>query len=345
MADERFDGLFMNVAQQAGSIDNIFDSFFGFMLRKTDFFVGVDDKSKAKTLVDKSFNKYWEMAEKKRDEEKARNAAADQERKARQAAQKAKDDAEWAKKQAEKASSSVIEEVNDDAPVGIVKSSEQDVTMKAAAEEAINKAGAEEEEDTGPAPEGNGGKTDKYNWTQTLSTLELFIPLKPGTKSKDLNVVIKANSLKVAYKSDPSNPILDGKMHSVVKIDDSMWTLQDNKLLQISFEKYDQMKWWECVMEGDEKIDTKKIVPENSKLSDLDGETRQTVEKMMYDQQMKQMGKPTSDQQKQHDMLEKFKSAHPEMDFSKCKVNYGGNDGGMGNFNLGGGGMPGMPGM
>jgi len=333
------------VAQQVGSIDGILDLFFGFLQRKTDFFTGAQDEKTAEELVLKYFKKHWKSGQKKRQEIQEKNRIADEERKQRQEERRKKDEEEYRKKQAELAKKEEeeqpkIEEITEDEAAKIkeekkAKADEGKASASSKEEkEKDEEDGAKSDEETKePPPLGNGGTTDKYTWTQTLSTLEVYVNVKPGVKAKQIICDIGGESLKVGVKGEPL--ILDGKMHAKVKPDDCMWTLLDNKIVQLTLEKFDSMKWWSCVVQGDAGIDTKKIVPENSKLSDLDGETRMTVEKMMYDQRQKALGKPTSDQEKQHDLLEKFKAAHPEMDFSKAKVNYGGGGGG-GGFNFGG---------
>lgn len=335
---EKFDGIFLNIAQQAGSIDNILDSFFGFLNRKTDFFTGAQDEAAAEQMVLKYYKKHWKAGQKKRSENQEKNRLADEERKKRADEKKKKDEEEYNRRMEEKKKAEEeqpkIEEITEEeaAEIKAKKSGKGSQEETEGASEEKKADGEEEEEDSKePPPPGNGGRTDKYVWTQTLGALEVFVDVRPGVKAKQIVCDIGNETLKVGIKGEPL--ILEGKMHSKVKVDDCMWTLLDNKCVQITIEKFDNMKWWTCVMQGDAEIDTKKIVPENSKLSDLDGETRMTVEKMMYDQRQKALGKPTSDQEKQHDLLEKFKSAHPEMDFSKAKINYGGGGGG-GGFNF-----------
>ncbi|KAL5661395.1 hypothetical protein ACJX0J_028520, partial [Zea mays] len=153
---------------------------------------------------------------------------------------------------------------------------------------------------------GNGLDLEKYSWTQQLPEVNITIPVPQGTKSRFVVFDLKKNHLKVGLKGQP--PIIDGELYKPVKVDDCFWSIEDGRTLSILLTKHDQMEWWKSVIKGDPEVDTQKVEPENSKLSDLDPETRQTVEKMMFDQRQKQMGLPTSDEMQKQEILKKFMS-------------------------------------
>eukprot|EP00033_Pygsuia_biforma_P000551 GCRY01000648.1.p1 GENE.GCRY01000648.1~~GCRY01000648.1.p1 ORF type:complete len:194 (+),score=28.67 GCRY01000648.1:66-584(+) len=159
-----------------------------------------------------------------------------------------------------------------------------------------------------------------YAWDQTLKDVTLTVPFNNDKlRGRDFKISITKNHLTVGLKN--KEPIIDGKLHKEIKPDDSTWQVETGTVT-IFLEKLNGMEWWKCVIQGHPEIDTKEIQPENSKLEDLEPETRAMVEKMMFDQRQKEMGQPTSEELQKQDALKKFMEAHPEMDFSQAKVGF-----------------------
>lgn len=352
--DDRFDGLYLNVAQTTRGIDPLLDTVFSFLRRKTDFFNGPNgqDTDAAVAKVNEVLQKHVRLhrdQQAKKDLEKERKQLKLAEKSAKKEAVAAAKDK---KLELDKKITELQQEHQDDvielgddgfdisesnalspeapetesavpapAPnveIDIDKDSIPKIDSDADKQE---KDDSEEDEDADPPSVGNGGTVPgKYTWTQTLAELNVTIALPENTRGRDLDVVFQKNHLKAGLKSC-SEPIVNSPLSNPIICDDSFWTVEDGNRLVMSLQKINQMEWWDSVCKDDPKIDVKKVQPENSKLDDLDGETRITVEKMMFDQRQKAMGKPTSDEQRKFDALEKFKKAHPEMDFSNAKIN------------------------
>jgi hypothetical protein len=320
MDDERFDGLYLNVANTAHGIEPLLDTVFSFLRRKTDFFNGPPGSGDRGTeaaieKVNVVLRKHAEIHLKEQQQKKKK------------------------KKELPKVTTdeSVLEIGKDGAfdvppvkPQMKTEAEKSEPVVLPAKEDVLIEAESERKEeggdDTGEAketpPVGNGGTVEgRYVWTQSLSELNVSIAVPANTRGRDLNVTIAKKHLKVGLRAQPGTWIVDAPLVKAIICDDSFWTVEDGNRLSVHLQKLNQMEWWDGVCEGDPKIDVRKIQPENSSLNDLDGETRKTVEKMMYDQRQKAMGLPSSEEEQKLKALELFKKQHPELDFSNAKFN------------------------
>ena len=321
------------MANGENAIDMMLDLYFSFLRRKTDFF---SQGEKCEAAVKEAFERQRSIVAKSAEgkaraaAQKAAKEAAEREvAKQREAAELAKQyeedekrrarvkQAELDRKMAE--STAKIQEITDEEAEKIKKPKDDDDTDPDEVD--LTKNDDEDFDKLTPGTmkpnEGNGGEAEHYTWQQTLQDVDVRVRIPVGTTSKQ--VICEFKKTKWVFGLKGQAPMIDGELYGEVQTDDCVWTMEDKTTVLVSFTKRSDMEWWDCVVKGDPKIDTKKVTPENSQLSDLDGETRSTVEKMMFDQHQKQKGLPTSDELQKQDMMKKFMDAHPEMDFTQCK--------------------------
>jgi hypothetical protein len=135
-------------------------------------------------------------------------------------------------------------------------------------------------------PVDNGGKTDHYVWQQTAYDITLLFPLNKN-KTRDVDLKFTPEKFVLKIKGEL---IYEGTFCFAVKCESSTWYIENDTVV-IELDKFKKHEWWKSAFKGDDEIDTAKVVPATETFSDLDSSTRSTIDKMMFEQEMKERNK------------------------------------------------------
>lgn len=170
--------------------------------------------------------------------------------------------------------------------------------------------------------EGCGVDYPTYSFTQIEGEVVVLFPLPAGVTSKQLDITIATHHLSVGYKNGkppasavesgaaPADGImLRGSLYKPIKAEASMWTIEtrkkagggggdEMKFLVVTLTKTNMQyeEWWPHVVTAERQMDIKTLVPPAKHIRDLDQGAQATVAKMMFDQEQKRKGLPTSDE-------------------------------------------------
>ena len=190
-SDLKYDEVFMQIAGQIGSIQGLLDNFFGFMHRKTDFYVQYADTiheasmgfpiGAAEKMVVKCFRKY-----------------------------KMKDYASQSNVPINNTATSVSVNMIEPSNLSNGPATEGHKNTIDALSKGLQ------------IPVGNGGVADNYYWTQTLNEVTVYVDAPSACRGKDVkcNLTRKTIHLAVSGKT-----LLEGEFEEGIRVDESMWTL------------------------------------------------------------------------------------------------------------------------
>uniref|UniRef100_UPI0035901410 nudC domain-containing protein 3 n=1 Tax=Myxine glutinosa TaxID=7769 RepID=UPI0035901410 len=152
----------------------------------------------------------------------------------------------------------------------------------------------------------NGAVRDKYMWSQDFTDVDVRVPVQASiTRGKQVSVNIQKDSLHVAVMdgSGGAEVLVEGRLNHQVNTENSMWSLEPGKCIQVHLNKNGQY-WWNALIEGEELIDIDKINKERS-MATVDEEEHAVLNRLTFDYHQKIQGQPQSHEMKVHKMLQK----------------------------------------
>lgn len=203
--DDSYDAIFMQIAGQIGSVQGLLDKFFGFMNRKTDFYVQYRESTEkatmgfpvgaAEMMLLRSFRKYS-----LKDYEKQTECAAPND----------------AVHRTDDTKSSAKHDIN--LPSGQQLSASVSNSLPVTKISDVNDKGVQN-------PLGNGGYADNYYWTQTLKEVTIYIDVQRVIVGKDVTCHLTPRSVCLRVKDEV---FLEGEFEEAIRVDESIWTVQKN---------------------------------------------------------------------------------------------------------------------
>lgn len=156
-----------------------------------------------------------------------------------------------------------------------------------------------------------GGDYGAYSFTQSDSDVTVFVPVPVGTASKQVQVELSTSRVSISLRGQ--TPVLAGELYKPIKASDSTWSLEDKKLIVISLAKSNLKfeEWWPHVVTTERQIDMRTLKPPSKHLRELDDGTQATVAKMMFDQNQKRKGLPTSEELKMEELMKRAGTIPP----------------------------------
>jgi hypothetical protein len=282
----RYDDMLFMLAQDLGSIDRILFEFFGFLKRRTDFFVLANPGDAAGFPPGASEQMIYKTYQHFREEYNREHP--------------------FTPKSRPTPPSQPIPEV--------VIPKEEPKTQEISSE--ASKQDPPKVKVDSSISTYNGASTENYKWSQDLSDVTLQFPLPANTKSKDINVKFDTKHLKVVVKSEV---IIDSDLPETIHKQNSYWNIDEGSLV-VNLEKSKDCVW-KSAFAGHAEIDPK-TVDTSRRVDEYDEETQVGIRKVMYEHERKLKGLPSTEEEKAQNALMDMwkKSEFKDQPFDMSKI-------------------------
>lgn len=284
-----FDDFFTEIAGRSGGLEPLLNHFFGFLHRRTDFYVEYDKNvvSKASMGFPVGIAEKMLLSAFRKFDMKSLPAPAHVESDSILNNSKFESTPLATRHSASEAQCSIAASPSKSLTSGLTVVS-RDMDTQASSLENQNDQTSSSSDDRPQIPVGNGGIGPNYYWTQTLKEVCVFVDVSRSTRGRDIKCLFQPRCIRLEVKGDP---IVVGDFEDAIKASESLWTLtldplstEDGQIV-ITLEKT-RPTWWKHVIVGHPCIDTTKV-DSTQRIDEYDETTQAAIRKIMTEQRDK----------------------------------------------------------